>query len=807
MVNRTRPFPISSRVRRGVFVLLLLSVGSVPSRGTEEQDPVPVPLTPQPGCEAPVSLEIQDEYTPVPANRQKLGGLLGERMQLNRSGHLLQVEVDALLAPFENRPGQKWVGEHVGKLVDAAALDHAYLHDPEVAAKYGEIRRRLLATQLPDGYLGTYAEPDRWTGWDVWVHKYAMIGLLRHYETTRELAVLKAVEKIGDLLCRTFGSEPGKRNILEAGEHMGMAATCILQPMVGLYRATRSSRYLDFCHYLVDAIDRPGGPELIRSLTTTGDVYHTANAKAYEMLSNLIGMLELYRVTGEQRLLVSALRAWEDIVARRLYIIGTSSAGERFLGAHDLPAYADRRPNEGCVTVTWAQLNLQLLRLTGEARFADELEKTVFNGLLGAQDPQSGLICFYAPLIGRKSYAGGLSYCCVSSVARGVTMIPSFTWGQSADGGLMVVLYTPGQLTLDVGPTSDPVRLEVTSKTDFPLSGKLVLTLTPEQAIRFPVRLRVPAWTSRFVAWVNDKPYAGEPGTFLTLEREWCLGDTIAIEMEMDVRLHSGGESYPEYLAVQRGPQVLSLERSLNPKLSALSLAALASDHLVPILTLCSRREGTMQQQAYCLNGLVSVRSADQQTMRPEPGELVLVPFADSIDGSVWIAGPRHAISGPVALTAFGTGSASRRGTMHGSICDELDTYRNTENFHPELDATVMDWYAVTLGRPETIGRVVYIHGKVDPNVGGWFCTEDGAPEIQVQREPDGPWKTVVRLESYPDVPDGQVPAIADFTRFQQYLPEQQTVVAIRILGRPGKGSRLDKGRSSSCAELQAYRE
>jgi DUF1680 family protein len=748
-----------------------------------------------------------DGLSPVPPGSVTLQGLLGERMRVNREGHLLQVPPDAILAGFEHRPGAKWVGEHAGKLMDAAWRDYQTSRDSRLRQRYEEIGKRLLVMQLPDGYLGTYLETNRWTSWDVWSHHYDLVGLLAWYVATGEPAALDTARRIGDLLCRTFGPQPGQRDILKSGEHMGMAATCAMEPMLALYASTGERRYLDFAIYLKDSLERSGGSHIVSSLLDHGDVHRTATAKSYEMLLNLIGLLDLYRATGDASLLQAALRAWEDIVARRLYVTGASSSGERFLDDHRLPATADAHPGEGCVTVTWARLNWHLLRLTGEARFADELERTVFNALLGAQNPRSGHVCFYPPLIGSKQYAGGLSYCCVSSISRGIAMVPSFVWGGNTEGGLTVVLYTAGELNLSVGPINSPTPMKVLSETSFPESGRIDLRLAPERATKFPVLLRVPAWTSRFTAKVRGRRYHGHSGTFLRIDREWRAGDTIVIDMEMDVRLRPGGQSYPDCLALQRGPQVLSLERGLNPGLRAFNLAALASADKPPRLRTTAPPAGWHGRQTYTLDGLVSVRGADG-AMRPKETPLALTPYGDSSDGSVWLMRPDKAIRGRVSLTAFSKEISSRGGTMDGSICDEAaDSYRNTENSKPELDETVMDWYAVELQRPQRISRVVFIHGKADPKRGGWFTTALGKPQIQIKPAADADWQTVATLDTYPEIAEGMPPALADFTRFEVRLAKPVEAAAIRVLGRPGKGSRTDKGRSSSCAELQAWAE
>ena len=221
---------------------------------------------------------------------------------------------------------------------------------------------------------------------------------------------------MGDLLIATF---PAKRSILAAGTHRGMAATSVLEPVVLLYRATGDARYLDFARYIVRSWNEPGGPKILATLLARKGVDKTANGKAYEMLSNLVGLCELYRATGDEQFLRAVRNAWQDIVDNRLYVTGSASAGEYFRGDHELPNGAEANICETCVTVTWMQLNLQLLRLTGEAKYGDEFERSLYNHLAAAQNPQGDNWCYYTPLEGRKRYDKQIT-CCHSSGPRGM---------------------------------------------------------------------------------------------------------------------------------------------------------------------------------------------------------------------------------------------------------------------------------------------------------------------------------------------------------------------------------------------------
>ncbi len=164
---------------------------------------------------------------------------------MNRQQRLLAgVNLEPLLAGYEHRPGQQtWIGEHAAKFIDAGTNVAAYSADQKLKEKVDSAVRDLIATQLPDGYLGTYSEADRWTNWDVWAHKYNLIALLNYYARTGYKPALSACVKMGDLLVKTYGESAGQHSIVLNDWHVGMANSSVLEGMVGLYRNTGDPRY------------------------------------------------------------------------------------------------------------------------------------------------------------------------------------------------------------------------------------------------------------------------------------------------------------------------------------------------------------------------------------------------------------------------------------------------------------------------------------------------------------------------------------------------------------------------------------
>jgi hypothetical protein len=707
---------------------------------------------------------LKDRFQPAPLDRQKIEGLLGQRMRLDLDSRLLKVSETLLLS---TRPGAG--GENAGRFLDAAARTWAYSGDPRLKGMMDRVAAALEAAPASEtSRIGDL----RWT----------LTGLLSYYEITADAKALEGARKIGDVLARAYGQGPGQRDIVAAGAHMGLAATAVLEPICVLYRYTGGPHYLDLARYILRAYDEPQGSRLIASLQTTGSVYRVADGHAEDILDNLSGLLEMYRLTGEDPFMKAASAAWKDIVAHRLYITGTVSTGEYFREDQDLPGEEAAGVGEGCATVAWLDFNWQLFRLTGEPRYAAEIERTVFNQLLGSQDVRTGGISRYTPLVGHKRSATNLG-CAVSSAPQAISRIPEMTWG-AQDGGVAVVFYAPGEVT--VAPRPD-LSVTLTSTTRFPHDGKVTLLVHPAHSARFPIFLRVPDWSVNFTATVKDAQTSGDPGQFLKLDRVWHWGDTIQIQMDLPVRVIPGGASYPDHAALARGPQVLALEAALNPALPYLHRASLTTLDASQIQLMDAPAvlpKGWIGGPAYALDGAFSGK----------PQLLYLTPFADAQNYRVWLLKPGRVPIGQTALTAFGAESWSKTGSVPGSICDERpDTYRTSFEGKPAKE----DWYAVEMEKPADIARIVFRHGKVFEN-GGWFDTSTGKPRIQVKKEKNGPWETVGELDSYPEFTSAQVPAIRDGEPFTFRLPQPVRAVAIRIVGKPARSF-------SSCAELSAY--
>ncbi|HEY4300220.1 MAG TPA: beta-L-arabinofuranosidase domain-containing protein [Candidatus Didemnitutus sp.] len=758
-----------------------------------------IPLADRVPC---VVADRQDFEMP---DRVRLDGWIGARIAGNEDVRLVNLDINRLLEGYRHRPGrQSWDGEHVGKWLHAATLAWVNTGDPKLRAKLDEAAAELARCQLADGYLGTYVPKDRWTEWDVWAHKYNLIGLLTYVHFTGNTAPLETCRRMGDLLCRTFGDRPGQRDLIEAGYHAGMAPTSVLEPMVLLYRMTGEKRYLDFCRYILRAWEQPNGPHLVSRLRDHQGVNRVGNAKAYEMLSCLNGALELYRTTGERELLAAGLNAWQDIVDNQLYLAGAASVRERFTADHELPA--TDAVGETCVTVTWLQVNAQLLRLTGEARFAEQLERVVLNQLLGAQQPDGAAWGYYVQMEGKKLYTATLDgQCCLSSGPRGVALIPTFAVATDGDG-VVVNLYDDGRASLVL---RDGTAVALAADTLYPADGGIRLTLTPAQSHGFSLKLRIPAWCRDASARVNGAgvPLARGADGYAAIRREWRAGDTVELQLPLRARVVLGDHLEAGRAAILYGPLVLAADEALlagtGQRVSTISLPA--TDPVELGVTPVPEPEA-VRTWPHALAFRVRV-VAGASAPAVEKGDVIatpLIPFADA--GGT---GSRYRMWLPLTgsirnpnLLLTGQASCSDPNFDATGVNDDDGHDRGWVEETPRAGEI---WFAVVLEKPVAMRRIVFVHGRTEDD-GGWFDASAGKPRVQIRRTVHGEWETVGALADYPATTAREAGSLDAGRRFELRLPATVTAEAVRIIGVPACGNRPESS-AASCSELQAFAE
>lgn len=517
----------------------------------------------------PVPAVIDQLY---PSSGVKITGYTGGRLDISYKNRILAQDVDRLISPFRNRTETScWQSEFWGKWFTSAVLAYRYRPEPSLKSVLDKAVDGLIATQTPDGYIGNYAENKHLEGWDIWGRKYCMLGLLAYYDLTKEQKALTAAGKEADFLMKELTDK--NIFIVKKGAHRGMAASSVLEPVCQLYNRTGNKKYLDFAEEIVRQWETPDGPQLIsksdidvskRFPKPTNWFSWDQGQKAYEMMSCYEGLLELYRITGKTEYKYAVEKTWQNILINEINVAGSGSAVECWFEGKKFQTMHVDHYQETCVTATWIKLSQQLLRLTGEAKYADAIEQAWYNALLGAMHTDGSDWAKYSPLSGQRlegdEQCGMGINCCVASGPRGLFTLP-LTSVMGEKGGISINFFAAGNFKLQI-PGGQAV--EIVQETDYPVSGDINVKLLIPKEDQLTIRVRIPNWSKNSTLSINGQSVDKVvPGEFAEINRKWKSGDVIKLSLDMRGRIVKIGD-HPENIAIVRGPIVLTRDARLG---------------------------------------------------------------------------------------------------------------------------------------------------------------------------------------------------------------------------------------------------
>lgn len=586
----------------------------------------------QTGHTAP-SPAAKDTFAPAAPGTVLFEGRLASKLDLCVKNRLLAQNIEAVVKPYREKKeigSDGWRCEYWGKWFTSLALADAYQSTPETRAKLQQAVTALLETAAPDGYLGTRVPEHRLKGWDVWGRKYALLGLMAYYDRTGDPAVLDSARRHLDTLLAQIG--PDKANIADVGEHKGLAASSVLEPVVLLYQRGGDAKYLEFAQYIVGQWSKPskqlpGGMRLIEDAIARTPPFKMSWNKAYEMMSCFEGLCELYRSTGNPSYLEACKGLGEAILRDEVTLVGPGTQIEHWFQGKQKQAGVVNRPMETCVTATWMKFASQLLRLTGDPRYADELEKNLYNGLLGAMMPDGSWWAYFSAPMGERVPSDmqhedvGLS-CCVVNGPRGLMLTPFWAFMSSSQGPV-INLFAPARASL-LTPKGQPLAIQVAG--DYPVSEQVRISIHPTAAEEFTILLRIPAWSENTDLRVNGQKTPTEPGTYAKIHRLWRTDDKITIAFDFRGRILEAPDGNG-HLAVARGPIVLSLDNRLAPPQP---LSASLDRSLFPHITLRPNVAAAQKIGAWMAFDVPF-------TLNEKPGCLTMCDFASA--GTEWREG------------------------------------------------------------------------------------------------------------------------------------------------------------------------
>ncbi len=499
------------------------------------------------------------------------------RIRLNREvtipGQLRQCQETGRIENFERAAGRSsgpfqgifFNDSDVYKWAEAAAFSLSTHPDSELDAKLDAVIEVIAAAQQSDGYLNTYfmfkRAGERYSNLkdmhELYCAGHLIQAAVAHSRATGKRNLLNVACRLADHLYDVFG--PGKRSGACGHEEAEMA-------LVELYRTVGDNRYLELAKLMVDA--RGQTPPILG-----GAKYHQDHLPFVEQ-TEFIGhaVRHLYYVCGAADVLAEqgapeyrkALETlWDDLTRRKMYVTGGAGSryeGEAFGAAYELPA--ERAYTETCAAIASVMWNWRMLNLTGEARFADLLEWTLYNAVLPGLSLDGSHYFYQNPLADRGSHRRQAWFgcaCCPPNVARMLASLPGYFYS-TADSTIYAHLYATHEATVPVEDGS----VEIRQNTQYPWDGTVEIQAKLVGVNCAALRLRVPGWAEGAGLTLNGKarPINASPaGSYV--EVALTGDDVIVLELPMPVEriaAHAHVTSCLGRIALTRGPLVYCIE-------------------------------------------------------------------------------------------------------------------------------------------------------------------------------------------------------------------------------------------------------
>jgi DUF1680 family protein len=498
--------------------------------------------------------------------------------------------------------GPWWADSDVYKWIEGASYILALHPNAQLESKVDELIAKIAAAQQAKGYLDTYVQlrlPDlKWKSL-AFNHEMFCAGSLfeaavAHNQATGKRSLLEIALRLADHLDSTFG--PGKQAGIPGHEEVELA-------LVRLYRLTGEKRYLRLAEYFVDSrgqkpsiferqyeqlperqVDLLGHPMSIkdfyrRFFLVNPSKFDTSYSQdqlpareqrvavghAVRAMYFYSGMADLVYETGDAGLWETLESLHDSVTNHRMYVtggIGPSERNEGFTADYDLPnedAY-----QETCASAGMVFWNYRMLKLTGDARYADVMELSLYNALAAGVSLTGDTFCYVTPLASRGDFKRDPWFgvpCCPTTVARFLPALGRYIYSESPDG-LWVNLFIAGQVNANVAGKKVTLR----QSGNYPWDGKIKFTMGVEAPQDFVLRVRIPGWAARADFEVNGKKFSPRVvNGYAEIRRPWSNGATLELTLPMDVqRLEANPQVVYDHgkSAVRRGPLIYCLEQA-----------------------------------------------------------------------------------------------------------------------------------------------------------------------------------------------------------------------------------------------------
>ncbi|CAN5371445.1 glycoside hydrolase family 127 protein [soil metagenome] len=479
----------------------------------------------------------------------------------------------------------------VYKALEAIAYSLKSIPDAVVEKRADEWIDKIAAAQESDGYLNTYYSltglDKRWT--DMEKHEDYCAGHLieagvAYYNTTGKRKLLDVGIRFADHIDRTFRQQ--NKHWVSGHQEIELA-------LVKLYHATKDKKYLELSDWYLQQRghgygkgviwDQWKSPDYCQDRTPVKD-QKEITGHAVRAMYLYTGAADVAASKNDPEYMQAMKNVWEDVVYRNMYItggIGSSGKNEGFSIDYDLPnetAYC-----ETCASVGMVFWNQRMNLLTGESKYIDVLERSLYNGALDGLSLSGDRFFYGNPLASSGGYGRSEWFgvaCCPSNISRLIASLGDYIYAKS-DDAIWVNLFVGSNTTLVVKNQN----VTVSQETNYPWNGDVAITVSPTNKLKYKLNVRIPGWAqgvpapgetykyltpgaTPFTLTINGKPspYTMKNG-YAVVDREWKKNDVVKLTLPMDVKkviASSQVKDDKDRIAIERGPLVYCIEHPDN---------------------------------------------------------------------------------------------------------------------------------------------------------------------------------------------------------------------------------------------------
>ncbi len=478
----------------------------------------------------------------------------------------------------------------VYKIIEGASYSLQTMPDPVLEAYLDSLIYKIGEAQEDDGYLYTnrtimgdsamdMAGPTRWSHVDRASHELYNVGhmyeaAVAFFQATGKRTLLNIAIKNANLIDEVFGWD----GLVKAPGHQEIEIG-----LIKLYRTTEDEKYLDLARFFIEA----RGPDGHKQLQMHAKVLDQKEAVGHAVRAGYMfsAMADIAAITGDSTYIEVVKTIWEDIAHRKTYVtggIGTEAGNEGFDLPYVLPneqAYC-----ETCASVAYTFMNQRLFSLTGDSKYYDMIEKTMYNALISGVSLTGDHFFYPNPLESHGQHSRSEWFgcaCCPSNISRFIPAVPGYVYSQT-DQDIYVNLFMDNAAHIDLQGNT----VGVIQKTSYPWNGNIEITINPERSKAFTLKIRQPGWTQNqaipgnLYTFLNTNheaiqvlingqlaDYEIDKG-YISIHRKWTKADKITIVFSMEVNFVQADSRIEADLgktAVQRGPIIFCAEWPDNP--------------------------------------------------------------------------------------------------------------------------------------------------------------------------------------------------------------------------------------------------